>query len=93
MSWDPKGTLIVQGCQTTTQRRFSGGVWRVRRTTYERLTWKGLDEASARDKQTTLATDSAYSESDAARADDSGQWHVTALKRTTSAWENEESES
>ena len=89
MSWDPNGTLIVLGCKTTTQRRYSGGVWRVRKTTYERLTWKALDEASARQKQSELALDSNYSESDATRADDSGQWHVTALKRTVGAWENE----
>ena len=89
MSWDPNGTEIVQGCKTTTQRRYSGGVWRVRKTTYERITWKGLDEASARNKQAALAADSSYSESDAARADDSDQWQVNALKRTTGAWENE----
>lgn len=89
MAWDPYGTLIVMGCKTLTQRYLSAGVWKTRKTTYERLTWRGLDEASAREKQATLAADPNYSDADAVRADDSGQWHVTALKTTIGAWKNE----
>lgn len=92
MAWDSNGTVIVQGCKTSTQRRFSGGVWRVRRTTYERTLWTSLDQASAKDLQAKLALDPDYSESDATRADESDQWHVSALKRTTGPWENEEPE-
>jgi len=92
MAWNPNGILIVQGCKTFTQRHYTASTkkWSTRKTTFERLLWRGLDAASARQKQTELAADDDnYTEADATRVDDSGQWQVSAIKRTVGTWEEE----